>query len=78
MRGTPSTRATAFTLKVVCIGVCLKRLFRTTLALASRLSRMTSRVLPPDESSWASAMPSRSPARTRSSIFFETEAIDVW
>ena len=43
-------------------------MFSTTLALASRLSVMTSSVLPPDEPSFTSAMPSRSPASTSSWI----------
>ena len=78
MRGTPSTRATVLTLKLVCIGVCLKRLFSTTLALASRLSSITRRALRPAESFCTRLIPSRSPAFTRSAIFFSTTSTEVW
>ena len=54
------------TAKLVCSWVSLNRLLSTTLALASRLSVMTSSVLPPDDASLTSAMPSRSPASTSS------------
>ena len=61
VRGTPSTSASMFTPKLVCSGVCLKRLLSTTLALASRLSSMTRRGCWLAESLRSSLMPSRSP-----------------
>ncbi len=51
---------------VDCSWVSLNRLFFTTFALASRLSVMIRLVLPPDDASLTSAMPSRSPPSTRS------------
>ena len=66
MRGTPSTSATVLMAKLVCSCVSLNRLLSTTLALASRFSVMTSSVLPPDDASLTSAMPSRSPPSTSS------------
>ena len=66
MRGTPSTSATMLTEKVLCSAVCLNRLFKITLALPSRLSSITNRVLSPADSSLMSAMPSISRALTNS------------
>ena len=54
--------------KLVCIGVCLYRLFSTTLALASRLSSITSRALRPAESFWVRRCP-RAHVRARRSRF---------
>ena len=54
--------------KFVCSCVSLNSLLSTTLALASRFSVTTSSVLPPDDPSLTSAMPSRSPASTSSWI----------
>ena len=51
---------------VDCSCVSLNRLFLTTLALASRLSVMIRFVLPPDDASFTSAMPSRLPLSTSS------------
>ena len=51
---------------VDCSWVSLNRLFLTTLALASRLSVMIRLVLPPDDASLTSAMPSRLPLSTSS------------
>ena len=78
MRGTPSTSATVLTAKFVCSGVCLYRLLRMTSAGASFLSSMTSRVLPPADSSLTSAMPSMVRDSTRSLILLAVAAIDVW
>ena len=64
--------------KLVCSGVCLKRLFSTTLALASRLSSMTSRGCWLAEALRIPLMPSRSPARTRSVIFCSITSTEVW
>ncbi len=78
MRGTPSTSASMFTPKLVCNGVCLNRLLRTTLALASRLSSITSLGSWLADALRSSLMPSRSPARTSSVIFCSITSTDVW
>ena len=58
VRGTPSTSASMLTPKVSCSWVCLYRLFSTTLAIASRLSLITSRCpVRPLVSSAMSAIP---------------------
>ena len=64
--------------KFVCSWVSLNSLFSTTLALASRLSVMTSSVSPPDEPSLTSAMPSRSPASTSSWMRAAIDEQLVW
>ena len=58
-----------FAPKVSCSWVCLYRLFRTTLAIASRLSTITIRspVLP-EVSSRRSAIPETRPESTSSAI----------
>ena len=64
VRGTPSTRASMLAPNVSCSWVCLYRLFSTTLAMASRLSTMTSRwPVRPLVSSRMSAMPVTRPSR---------------
>ena len=69
VRGTPSTRASMFTPNVSCSCVCLYRLFSTTLAIASRLSTITSRwPVRPLVSSRTSAMPDSRPSLTSSAI----------
>ena len=69
VRGTPSTSASMFTPNVSCSCVCLYRLFSTTLAIASRLSTITSRwPVRPLVSSRMSAMPDRRPSRSSSAI----------
>ena len=64
--------------KLVCSWVSLNSLLSTTLALASRLSVMTSSVLPPDEASLTSAMPSRSPPSTSSWMRAAIDEQLVW
>ena len=67
-----------FTPKLVWSGVCLNRLFRTTLALASRFSSITSFGSWLAEAFRSSLMPSRSPDRTSSVIFCSITSTDVW
>ena len=67
-----------FTPKLVCSGVDLKRLLRTTLALASRLSSITSRTCWLAEALSTPDIPSSSPAFTRSLIFCSITSTDVW
>ena len=70
VRGTPSTSASMLAPKLVCSSVCLKRLFSTTLATASRLSTTTRRwPVREEDSSRTSAMPATLPSLTRSAIF---------
>ena len=78
MRGTPSTSATMLIAKLVCSGVSLNRLLSTTFGLASRLSVMTRLVLPPEEASLTSAIPSRSPPSTSSWMRASTDFALVW
>ena len=78
MRGTPSTSASMLTPKLVCSGVCLYRLFNTTLALASRLSSMIRLGCWFAEALRIPLIPSRSPARTSSVIFCSITSTDVW
>ena len=69
VRGTPSTSASMFAPNVSCSWVCLYRLFSTTLATASRLSTITSRMpVRPEDSSRMSAMPASLPSLTSSAI----------
>ena len=62
----------------VCSWVSLNRLLSTTLALASRLSVMTSWVLPSADSSLTSAMPSSSPLSTSSWMRAAIDEQLVW
>src|SRR5438105_4632497 len=56
--------------KVVCIAVCLYRLFSTTSGTASRLSSITMRMPSRSDSSRRSLMPSIFLSRARSAMFF--------
>ena len=74
----PSTRASMWTGKLVCIGVCLYSWFRTTWALASRLSSITSSVVSPAEALRTSRTPSMRRSFTNSAIFWPITSTDVW
>ena len=74
----PSTRATMLTPKLVCRGVILYRLFRTTLALASRFRSMTMLVFCLADESLRSRIPSSSLALTRSLIRPRIDEGLVW
>ena len=78
MRGTPPTRATMLTPKLVCSGVDFQRLLSTTSGFASRFSVITKRVSSPDDSSLTSAMPSSSRALTSSEILRATAPAETW
>ena len=69
MRGTPSTKATMFTPKVVCSWVCLYSLLRTIFGFSARLSSMTSRMPDLSDSSRRSAISLSRPFWTCSTIF---------
>ena len=69
VRGTPPASASMFAEKFSCSWVCLKRLFSTTFATASRLRVMTRRwPVRPEVSSVMSAMPWILPSFTISAI----------
>ena len=59
-----------FTPKVVCIGVCLKSLLRTTLGMWSRLSSITTRMPRLSERSLMSEISVSFLSCTRSAIFW--------
>ena len=63
--------------KVDCKGVCLYRLFSTTLAFASRFKVMTRRETLPAESFCTLLIPVRSPASMASAIFISMPATEV-
>ena len=63
--GRPLTKAILLTLKEDCNAVCLKRLFSTTLGIASFLSSYTMRIPPLPVWSTMSASPSSLPSLTR-------------
>ncbi len=66
--GTPSASASMMAPKVVCIGVCLNRLFSTTSGTASRFSSITTRIPSRSDSSRRSPIPSIFFSRTSSAM----------
>ena len=63
---------------MVCNGVCLYRLLSSTLAGVSRLSSITSRVMPRDRSLRISRTPSITRALASSAIFSSMASTEVW
>ena len=76
--GTPSTRASMMTPKVVCMAVCLKSLLSTTLGMASRFSSMTTRMPERSDSSRRSEISEIFFSRTSSAIFSMSWALFTW
>ncbi len=76
--GTPSTNANMFMPNVVCMALCLKSLFRTTLGMASRLSSITMRMPDRSDSSRRSEISGMCFSRTRSAIFSMSCALLTW
>ena len=73
--GRPFTKANILIPKVVCNCVCLYKLFKTTIGVASRFNSITIRIPSRSDSSLISEISSSTLALTKSAIFSINEAL---